>query len=109
MCDYQRYHREQSGVKFCPTIYSVLVADNQATNTGKCFVGFRGCFLNAQYNRTNNIMLSNKCSICLFKMGSDKVVEMFRDCAGVVKSYHQIKPQFNFFMEKHCYHSFTRC
>ena len=54
--------------KFCPEVYSVLVANIQVTNINKSFVGFRSCFLNAQYNRTYNIMFSSKRCICIFKM-----------------------------------------
>ena len=70
MCGYQQYYTEQSLVKSFPTVYSLLVANIQVTNMGKYSVGFRGCFLDAQYNRTNNIMFSHKCCICLFKMST---------------------------------------
>ena len=47
MCSYPGYNTEQSGAKFCLTVYSVLVANIQVTNIGECSVGFKGCFLNA--------------------------------------------------------------
>ena len=72
MCGYPGYNTEQSGAKLCPTVSSVLVANIQVTNIGECSVGFKGCFLNAQYNRSNNITFSNKCCFCLLKMGTQQ-------------------------------------
>ena len=84
-CGYRGYYTDQSSVKFCATVYSVLNANIQATNIRKCSYGFRGCFLDPQYNRTNNIMFSKKSLIGLSKWVRDKVVQLFQDCASVVR------------------------
>ena len=70
LCGYPGQNKKHPGVKFCPIVYSVSVANTQVTNIGKCSIGFRGYFLNAQYNRTNSVMFSNKCCIWFFKMGT---------------------------------------
>ena len=78
-------------------VYSLQVSNIQITNIGEYSVGFRGCFLDAQYNRTNNIMCSNKCCICPFKKGTRQFrTILLQNCACVVKSYHLIKQQFYF-------------
>ena len=62
----------------------VLVANIQVINIDKCSIGFRDCFLDALYNRTNNSMFSNKYCICLFKMGTRsgrRIVSRLCECS----------------------------
>ena len=84
MCDYQGYHTEQSLVKFCATVYSVLAANIQVTNTVLVNALLA---LKPDFWMHNTIALIILCSarnvaFTFSKLVQDKFVELFRDGAS---------------------------
>ena len=101
-------------MKFCPTVYSVSVANIQVTNIGKCSVDFRSWFLAAQSNCIYNIKFSSKGCIGFSKWvgyTTHKVVELFRDDATVISRAGEVRKSANPQLrtnEKSCGHADLR-